>query len=376
LTIARQRRVAHGAAMRIAHYYPWGSSARTGVTQAMAEWSRALIEAGASVTLLHADEPASDGQSYHREVEFKRVPHIGRGRQRVSVRLAPELRQADLLVLHEGWVASNVVAAFSAQRAGVPYVLVPHGCYDPRWFSSVRPPLRLRAPVEGFVLERALAVHLFHPTEKSEVRALAPEVRCIVAPTGFRVPEQRWVGGGGYLAWFGRYHVEMKGLDLLLQALAEIPPETRPRLRMRGVDYGGGLAKVRQLAAELGLGDAVEVEGPIWGAEKLRFLLDCDGYIHPSRWDCLPGALLEALALGVPCVVSSQIHMGLRLRESEAAIVSDLDRRRLSQAMIQLTDTAHELGPRGRAFVTDEFSWPVSVQRFLSGVEEALALRA
>jgi glycosyltransferase involved in cell wall biosynthesis len=281
------------------------------------------------------------------------------------------LLDADLLVLHEGWVLSNVTAAGAARRAGVPYVVMPHGVYEPAWAASLRRPHRPRRALESSVLRRAKAVHVFFDSEVPQIQALAPGARCIVAPTGYDVPDARWRGGGDYLLWFGRYAVEHKGLDLLLSALAALPPARRPRLRLRGVDYRDGLRRVRDHVRVLELEDVVEVEGPVWGDEKLELLRDCKGYVHPSRWECHAGGLLECLAFGVPCLVSDRIHIAALLHRHHAALVCGLGREQLARGLETLTVADRDLGVRGRGLVERELAWPLAVRRFLDGLEDA-----
>lgn len=355
--------------MRIGHYYPWAAAARTGVTHSIAEWSAALTAGGHHVSVLHAGKPRPEGERFSEEVTLSRVPHFGRRpRTQVSLRLGRALEDADLLVLHEGWGLDNLVASRVAMRLEVPYVVVPHGVYEPVWMEMLKPPRGPRRALEAAVLRRALAVHVFFESESPLVRALAPGARCIVAPTGFEVPDERWQGGGDYIAWLGRYSVAHKGLDLLLDAVGELPARMRPRLRLHGSDYRGGLGQLRRRVERLGIGDSVELNGPIWGEEKSAFLRQCAGYVHPSRWECHATALLECLALGIPCLVSSQIHIAGPLRERNAALISDLEPDRLGPALTQLSEQEPELGLRGRAYVESELSWPRAVRRLFDGL--------
>ena len=145
---------------RIVHYYP-DAMGHSGVTFALWSWARAQAAAGAEVSILHADRPA-----VRADVPFvshdtcpgltaQTVAHAGRRRwSRHPVGLERHLGEHDLLVLHEGWVANNLVAAAAARRAGVPYVVMPHGVYEPAWMRYLKPPMWLRSRLERQMLER------------------------------------------------------------------------------------------------------------------------------------------------------------------------------------------------------------------------------
>lgn len=361
---------------RFVHYYP-GATGDSGVTVALWGWASALSAAGFEVLVLHGGGNAGERHTAEsfvttREgsVEHRQIAHRGRGRPlRHPANLGRHLRDGDVLVLHEGWVSSNIVAAVSAARAGVPYILVPHGVYEPSWRPYLRPPHAIREAIERRVLERAAAVHLFFHSEAASIMALAPAAKIVVSPTGTEIPDEQWRGGGGYLAWVGRYDPTQKGLDILIDAVSEIPPDCRPTIRLRGYDYRGGLARLATLLARRpGVDRSIEVGGPISGDEKRRFLLEADGYLLPSRWESHSVALLEALSLGVPCLVSGALHIAPDLRRYDAAVLATLDASSLAEALMALEGAA-EVGPRGRAMIATEFSWARALDGLIHQLE-------
>ncbi|HEY6058700.1 MAG TPA: glycosyltransferase, partial [Candidatus Limnocylindrales bacterium] len=276
--------------------------------------------------------------------------------------------------LHEGWVTNNLVAAAAARRARVPYIVVPHGVYEPAWRQQLKPPRPVREAFERRMLDGAAAVQVFFETEEAPIRALAPRARFVVAPTGCRPATRRWIGGGGYLAWVGRFDPFHKGLDLLAQALAILPPDRRPFVRLHGYDYKGGLADFHELVARLGLKAWVKVGGVIVGEERQRFLAESDGYVLPSRWESQGLALLEALAMGVPSLVSDRSHVAPLLADRGAAAVAPIDPLRLADAILELGVRRAELSANARRVVSSEFSWDRIVADFLRQLDGLGAL--
>lgn len=341
--------------MKVGHYYPHATGPHSGVTEGIASWTTALLDAGQDVVLLH--DGAADTDRYG-TAELRAVRHVGRGRPgRVPVGMAAAIRDLDVLVLHEAWFTANPVAALAAKRAGVPYVVVPHGVFEPTWVSYLKQPRALRQAVERAVLRGAAAAHVWFPQEAEHVRRIEPSVRCLLAPPGFDVPAEQWRPGGDYLAWYGRYAVTNKGLDVLLRALAAIPASLRPPLRLHGVDYEGGFARTKALVSDLGLTRWVDVGGPIRGEDKLDFVLNSAGFVHPSRWDCIPIAVAENLALGVPCLVSDAINLAPDLAAEGAATVSGLGIAEFSAALASFPERGPAHANAGRRFVAKRLSW-------------------
>ena len=362
--------------MRIVNYYP-GALGSSGVTVALWEWAGALSDAGIEVCVLHgggtSDGPSlAFGEFRDRDldvgVEF--VRHAGNHRLvRRPIDLNGHLRPGDVLVLHEGWVTANMVAARAATRASVPYLVMPHGVYKPLWRRYLKPPRLVREAFERGVLERARAVHVFFASEALDVRALAPRARTIVVPTGFSRQVAPWEGGGGYLAWVGRYDPHHKGLDLLVDALSMLSPGDRPHIILRGYNYRGGQELLQAQIARQKLGDWIEVGGLIQGAEKLEFLRLADGYLHPSRWESQSMALLETLAIGVPTLATSSMEIAGDLKAANAAVVVEPTATSIAQGIPELVRSRDVLSQNGRNLVATAFSWSKLIPQYLNELE-------
>jgi glycosyltransferase involved in cell wall biosynthesis len=102
----------------------------------------------------------------------------------------------------------------------------------------------------------------------------------------------------------GNTDVYYKGFDITLKALSLVK-EQIPNFKLYLVGGGSGKA-VRNLAIKLDLIDNIVFVGKIRsGVEIFKFLDNLDIYLHPSRTEGMPRALIEAMARACPCLASS-----------------------------------------------------------------------
>jgi|GEM_PF-988713 len=104
----------------------------------------------------------------------------------------------------------------------------------------------------------------------------------------------------------GRLSVQ-KGLDYLIEAVFLLCSETnRTRDRLLFIIVGDGELHddLRELARARGIDDRVRFLGAKPKAEVYRLLAASDFFVLPSRFECFPFSIVEALSVGLPCVVS------------------------------------------------------------------------
>lgn len=355
--------------MHILRYHPRAAVGDGGITGSVRRWSDASARAGARMVIAHdggAPPPADSG------VRWEAVRHAGPAGWRVPVGLGAILGDADLLVLHSAWTLHNAAAGAAARRRGVPYVLEPRGAYDPGIVH--RRPAAKRAwwtLLERPLVRGAAAVHVFFPAEAEHLARLGWRGPVIVAPNGVRVPDgAAWDGGsGGYVLWIGRYDPEHKGLDLLLRGLASLPAARRPPLRLHGPDWAGGRARVEALVAQLRLGDAVALGGPVYGDEKWALVRRAAAFAYPSRWEAFGNSTAEAVAAGVP-TLATPYPLGRFLAERGAAIVAEATPDGVAEGLRRvLAPEAADIARRGARLVRKELSWDRVARQWLRQAE-------
>jgi glycosyltransferase involved in cell wall biosynthesis len=125
-----------------------------------------------------------------------------------------------------------------------------------------------------------------------------------------------------------------KALDVLLQAARLVSDASVP-VRFAVVGRGPLRDALDAQHAALGLGDVVRFLGQ--RSDVLRLLAAADLFVLPSRQEGLPVAVMEAMAMGVPLVVTAVGEFPRLLTDHrDALVVAPEEPRALASAVSEL----------------------------------------
>jgi glycosyltransferase involved in cell wall biosynthesis len=273
----------------------------------------------------------------------------------------------------------------AAQRK--PFVLTPHGMLDP-WALTQKKWKKRIALVLGYrwMLNQATFLHFLNTDERDLVKNLHFTSPTRVLPNGiflqeldplpprgtFRAAHPQF-GSGKIIFFLSRLHFK-KGLDYLADAFAIVAKEFPDvRLVVAGPDDGVKSSFEAQIA-NLGVADRVHLIGPIYAAEKIAALRDCDCFCLPSRQEGFSLAVTEAMACEAPVVISTGCHFP-EVAEAGAGFITELNASAVADGIARvLRDpaAAREMGARGRNLVVTRFTWPQVAGKMIDYYKEAL----
>lgn len=205
------------------------------------------------------------------------------------------------------WRKLAVVALCRA--AGVPAVVHVHGGGFDAFVAASPAPVRAAA---AWMIETAPAAVTLSAARLAALRPLFPGAAWSVipnpvdaaalAPLAAERANRPGVATGEplRLLFLGDV-VERKGVLELLHALAAIGGPAPPRAVIAGP---GDTSRFRRLASELGVSERVEWSGWVDAGAKRELLRRADAFVLPSHVEGVPLALLEAMASGLPSVVT------------------------------------------------------------------------
>lgn len=281
--------------------------------------------------------------------------------------------RVDVVHGHGMWQLNTLYPAWAASRGSVPFVQSPRGAFS-RW--AMAQGSLFKRPFWMFLQRPALlSAAGFHATSEDElldIRRLGFRQPVALVPNGIDLPEQvpRSTGPKRELLYLARLHPG-KGLDLLLAAWGQLQNRFPDwELRIAGEDGGyhdgRGYRDFLQALSERKQLERVSFLGGQYGASKWKVFSSASLYVLPSRSENFGVSIAEALASGVPVVVTEgtpwrevrQRGAGWWVPWTENALVTAL-----SDAMSLPAAELEAMGNAGRLWMGESFSWQASASR-------------
>ena len=371
-------------ALKIAHVVPRVNSRSSGVAEAVLGLCTELQKFGQDTRLLCL-EPKPRVQRFQ-PTDYYVCSKMPFGKR---LGISPKLRNGikdfatdgDVLHSHSIWMMPNIYPGTVVKSAQCKLVVSPHGTLTD-WALE-------RSPIKKFimwryqqkkVLESAHCLHATSPEERDDLRRLGFRNPIAVIPNGIEVTERphqkKTETRLKTLLFLSRIHPK-KGVDMLLESWRQISPFHEDwQLRIVGPTESSFAKKMMATAKSQSL-PRVEFVGEKNGADKINELLNADLYVLPTFSENFGISVAEALAQGLPAIVTKgapwsglETHSaGFWVGVSTASITQGL-----RTAMGLSVEERNQMGERGRRWVTEEFAWS-NVCKMMSEVYEWLVGR-
>ena len=350
--------------MKIIHIFPYSVWRSGGHSNAILAFIECQLAAGLDVCGLSPISARSGANGCSlplaiREIEFASCAAVGAEIERLA--------DGGRAIVHVHAINRFTTGlAAHARSAGHAVALTSHGQLNFRsplhalqkfgYFAFCRSPVRY-----------ANGIHVLTNKEQQRLRFLIPGYKGIVvtlphiiddAPGreivgNSRQPDEFAANGGLTILHLGRLDVATKGLDLLVEGFAKSGLD-QATLILAGPDWGDGRATLEKLANRLGCGQRVVFPGAVYGDEKERLLASADLFVAASRWDAFNISLAEALARGIPALVSKRLNLAPDLAQADVAEVVNGTARALAMAIRKLSQDPirrHDIACRAKAWV-------------------------
>jgi glycosyltransferase involved in cell wall biosynthesis len=252
--------------------------------------------------------------------------------------LRANLARYDGVLVHGLWQHHGLVVRAECRRRGVPYYVFPHGMLDP-WFRRAHPGKHFKKLIYWWLVERRVlrdaAAVIFTAQEELELaQGTFPRPRWnpVVIPLGAPEPP----GDPEHLREvFFQEHPELRGRRILL-FLGRVDPKKGCEMLLEAFRREGGplhlvvagpvadrryAARLRAMAAGLDVTFIGFLSGErLWGA-----LAAAEVFILPSHQENFGVAVAEALASGVPVLISQRVNIWREIEGAGAGLAEPDD---------------------------------------------------
>ncbi len=297
-----------------------------------------------------------------------------------------KIRRADVVHIHGFYLFHTAVAALLAKGFGKPYLIQPHGVFEPYQEAQSQKRKALYNRIVGkYVLQQAAGLIFATRSEKEHAEGLLEKFRL----NSWLMPLGSTVSGAGQenetaernfrnsnnVLFLARI-APKKRVDLVVSAVPLVRAE-HPNVRLT-IAGTGDMSLVTDALDRLSPQDqaCITLAGFVQGEEKTAAFSEADVYVLPSENENFGISVAEALAHGLPVVITPDVAIADQVHEWNAGIVvpqrnvedvasgilaalAPANRATMSQNAVQLADT--------------HFSWEASARRAIDVYRAAIA---
>jgi glycosyltransferase involved in cell wall biosynthesis len=367
--------------MKILHVISSANPLGGGPIEGVRNLGKRMQELGHATELVTLDDPSEPWLLSQPLTVHALGPGIGT--YCLSGRLVPWLashaHHYDFVIVNGIWQYHSFATWRALTRLKQPYVVFTHGMLDP-WFKHTYPLKHLKKwlywPWAEYRVLRDAAAVLFTCEEE---RLLARgsfwlyKARERVVAYGTRQPPTDKTGlakrflneypklqGQRFLLFLSRIQ-EKKGCDLLINAFAAVSAGAPDlHLVMAGPDQTGWVATLQAQARQLGVADRIHWPGMLQGDTKWGAFHAAEAFVLPSHQENFGIAVAEALACGLPVLISNKVNIWREIKNAGAGLVEDDTeagtRSLLSQWMTLDTHAKQQIGEQAKALFNRRFT--------------------
>jgi glycosyltransferase involved in cell wall biosynthesis len=277
--------------------------------------------------------------------------------------------------------------SYFCRRLGIPYVIEPMGMYRPIdrsiqvkriWHRSVGNAFwrNARKIIATSEMEQQELLDEDTPPEKVVVRYNGIDAGISAtasARSSFRT--KRDIPSSEPLILFLSRLIPRKGADILIEAFAQACPGSG-RLVIAGPEGEPGYrAHLEKCAAESGVATRVIFTGPLYDEEKKAAFAEADLFVLPSRYENFANVAAEAMAYGVPVIITPYCGIRTLVEDGHAGLVVAPEKQPLAEALHRIVQDGilrNRLKEGCRA-VTEKLSWDCLAGQMEEYYEEAMA---
>lgn len=300
--------------------------------------------------------------------------------------LKNNLKAFDLVYIVNIWSYPAAIAAYYSRLYGKPYIVVPSGMLYPDTFSKKK---WKKWPYYHLVVKKDLrSAFAIHYTAEDEAEETHPFLnlknRTIIVSNGIELSEFSGPLDKGALEadyphlkdkkiilFLGRI-LWIKGLDILIKAYAMLAEERDDvHLLIVGNDEGDYIKKVKKWLKRLrinyldyGFGRGyvdkarVTFTGMLIGKEKIGAYKGSDIFVLPSYSENFGMVAVEAMACGIPVIISNKVGIYKEVERNKAGIIIDTNSKSLYQGiklLLEDSELRKEIAMNGRRLAKDYY---------------------
>lgn len=271
----------------------------------------------------------------------------------------------DIAILHSFYYVEYCKISRILKRKKIPYFIEPHGSFGKASMqkSKIKKMIANNTIFRGQIKNATGFIFLNEAEKKDSVYKGKRE---IIIPNGIDVKEIRRdiIQKGMYKIYYiGRYDINHKGLDYLLEALKILEKKGK---KFSLEFWGKGDSKDQHYIQDsiIGLHNInVQFHGPIGKKEKDYELEQIGPMILTSRYEGFPMTVLEAWAYGNPCIITPGTNVAEEAETNNVGWITQLDPKQIAECIekaLKCYERSREKYIKNcKKYVQEHYSWEI-----------------
>ena len=307
---------------------------------------------------------------------FHNLSEIGELRLEIIEQRFPNI---DIVVFEGFYNMSHVKFSKELRKRKIPYIIVPRSSLTKQALHNKS---WLKKKIAHWLFfnsycHHALAIQFLTKRELEDSGSHWCKTNLVI-PNGFDIPKisKRVFFKKGIQAVFvGRIDAYQKGLDVLLKACYSVQDQLRANhfsLTLYGPEKVSDYERIKSEIASCKIGDIVKMGGEVLGKEKEKALLDADLFVLTSRFEGHPMGLLEALAYGLPVIVSPGSNMAEEVAGTDSGWVCETAPNSIKHCLLQVLRSREDFTKKGENArrLASKYDWRLIAKKFHDEIEK------
>lgn len=289
---------------------------------------------------------------------------------------------------HMIWFLDKNILSYFLQKKQIPFVAMTHGTYSkPVSYKGKKQIARYLMEIP--FLNRAKELHALTSEEGSELLIYGATRPSFIVPNGIE-PEQipRNLTSNYFIktsfhnkikiGWIGVFR-EDKNLNLIIQAFGLLPEHIKHQIHFifMGPDHKNVRDSLIKLTKEYNCADSFEFCDAVYNRQKYEALNSFDLYIMPSSSEGLSMAILDAMALAKPMILTRGCNMTYDYKSDfyQMCECSSSSIANAIEAMFTRKTDWSKMGQNAQNLIYQKYNWECITKSLISNYNRILSIK-
>jgi len=282
-------------------------------------------------------------------------------------------KKVDLIHIHGVWMYPQFIAAKFAIKQKIPFIVTPHGMYEPWLWTKGRFKKKLYLNIlTKRLFSKASRIHAITEGEKFNLKQIFSKSKVIEIPNLLSFDNINYDSKNHaeerYILFLGRFN-EVKGINMLIKSFSELVIEGNNVVLKIAGGFNDYKLVLDKLVDDLGLKNKVEFLGMVKGEDKFKLYQDAFVFVAPSHSEVVGMVNLEAASQKTPVITTYQTGLKKEWNKKGGVLINPNQEEltfALKKVLSWSQEERDENGEKLYNFVKENYSWESKVKDWIN----------